>query len=106
VLDSSGGTDAQLGWALGAVFGPLLDAPIARLNSRGITEMLVATARQHSGSAPPELTLFTKQLLYFERYSAALAPDWVLGADPFVLRNIFPAEATARAAALGIDLPD
>jgi predicted unusual protein kinase regulating ubiquinone biosynthesis (AarF/ABC1/UbiB family) len=106
VLDSSGGTDAQLGWALGAVFGPLLDAPIARLNSRGITEMLVATARQHSGSAPPELTLFTKQLLYFERYSAALAPDWVLGTDPFVLRNIFPAEATARAAALGLELPD
>ena len=105
VLDAVG-TDAQLGWALGAVFGPLLDAPIARLNSRKITEMLVATARQHSGAAPPELTLFTKQLLYFERYSAALAPDWVLGADPFVLRNIFPAEATARAAALGIELPD
>jgi predicted unusual protein kinase regulating ubiquinone biosynthesis (AarF/ABC1/UbiB family) len=105
VLDAVG-TDAQLGWWLGAVFGPLLDAPIARLNSRKITEMLVATARQHSGAAPPELTLFTKQLLYFERYSAALAPDWVLGADPFVLRNIFPAEATARAAALGIELPD
>lgn len=106
VLDTTAGTDAQLGWALGAVFGPLLDAPIARLNSRKITEMLVATARQHSGAAPPELTLFTKQLLYFERYSAALAPDWVLGADPFVLRNIFPAEATARAAALGLNLPD
>ncbi|MDT7635046.1 MAG: hypothetical protein QOI50_6976, partial [Pseudonocardiales bacterium] len=43
---------------------------------------------------------------YFERYSAALAPDWVLGTDPFVLRNIFPAEATARAAALGLELPD
>jgi len=106
VLDTTTGTDAELGWALGAVFSPLLDAPIARLNSRKITEMLVATARQHSGAAPPELTLFTKQLLYFERYSAALAPDWVLGADPFVLRNVFPTDATARAAALGLELPD
>jgi predicted unusual protein kinase regulating ubiquinone biosynthesis (AarF/ABC1/UbiB family) len=100
------GTDAQLGWVLGALFGPLLDAPISRLNSRKITDMLLATARQYSGSAPPELTLFTKQLLYFERYSAALAPDWVLGTDPFVLKNIFPVEAAERAAALGLAMPD
>jgi len=106
VLDPEVGTDAQLGWALGALFGPLLDAPIARLNSRRITDMLLLTARQYAGSAPPELALFTKQLLYFERYSAALAPNWVLGADPFVLRNIFPKEAAARAAALGIAMPD
>ncbi|HEY0575861.1 MAG TPA: AarF/UbiB family protein [Pseudonocardia sp.] len=106
VLDSGVGTDAQLGWVLGALFGPLLDAPISRLNSRKITDMLLATARQYSGSAPPELTLFTKQLLYFERYSAALAPDWVLGTDPFVLKNIFPVEAAERAAALGLAMPD
>jgi predicted unusual protein kinase regulating ubiquinone biosynthesis (AarF/ABC1/UbiB family) len=106
VLGPDGGTDAQLGRALRALFNPLLDSPVSRLNSRAITEMLLSTARQHAGSAPPELALFTKQLLYFERYSAALAPGWVLGEDPFVLRNVFPAEATERAAALGVPMPD
>ena len=37
---------------------------------------------------PQELILFGRQLGYFERYAVALAPDWVLGADPLLLRNI------------------
>jgi predicted unusual protein kinase regulating ubiquinone biosynthesis (AarF/ABC1/UbiB family) len=106
VLDPSVGTEAQLGWALRTMFGPLLDAPLTGLSSRKIIDMMLGTARQFAGENPPELTLFAKQLLYFERYSAALAPDWVLAADPFVLRNIFPTEATAKAAELGITMPD
>jgi predicted unusual protein kinase regulating ubiquinone biosynthesis (AarF/ABC1/UbiB family) len=106
VLDPNVGTDAQLGWALNAVFGPLLDFPINRLNPRKIIDMMVSIARRYAGENPPELTLFAKQMLYFERYSAALAPDWVFGSDPFVLRNIFPAEAAARAAELGVPMPD
>jgi predicted unusual protein kinase regulating ubiquinone biosynthesis (AarF/ABC1/UbiB family) len=104
VLDSAVGSDAQLGWVLGALFNPVLDAPVARLDSRSITEMLLDLARRHAGTAPPELALFTKQLLYFERYSAQLAPNWVLARDPFLLRNVFPSEA--RAAAHGLAMPD
>ncbi|WP_051580004.1 ABC1 kinase family protein [Pseudonocardia acaciae] len=106
VLDPEVGTDAQLGLALRTVFGPLLDVPLARLDTRKIIDMLLSTARQFSGENPPELTLFAKQLIYFERYSRALAPGWVLSADPFVLRNIFPADAAARAAELGVPMPD
>lgn len=106
VLDPAVGTDAQLGWVLRALFGSLLDSPINQLDSRKVIDLMISTARSYAGENPPELTLFAKQLLYFERYSAALAPDWVLGTDPFLLRNIFPAEAAARAAELGRPMPD
>ena len=106
VLGPAGGTDAALGWALGAVFGGVLETPMNQLDLPKIMELMISTARQYSGENPPELTLFAKQLLYFERYSAALAPHWVLGTDPFLLRNIFPAEAAARAAELGMIMPD
>jgi predicted unusual protein kinase regulating ubiquinone biosynthesis (AarF/ABC1/UbiB family) len=90
VLDPAIGDDAQIGWVLGAMFNPVLDAPVSRVDSRSITDMLLGLARQYSGTAPPELALFSKQLLYFERYSAALAPNWVLAHDKFVVRNLFP----------------
>lgn len=105
VLDPSTGTDAQMGWMLRAMFGSVLETPVARINSRQIIDMMLTTARRYSGENPAELTLFAKQLLYFERYSAAVAPGWVIGADPFVIRNIFPEEARARAAELGIVMP-
>ncbi|HEY1972713.1 MAG TPA: AarF/UbiB family protein [Pseudonocardia sp.] len=106
VLTGIVGTDAQLGWTLRALFEPLLDSPVSGLDTRKIIDLMLSTARQHAGENPPELTLFAKQLVYFERYSAALAPGWVFAADPYVVRNIFPAEATARAAQLGLTLPD
>jgi predicted unusual protein kinase regulating ubiquinone biosynthesis (AarF/ABC1/UbiB family) len=106
VLEPGMGNDRQVGWALSAMFGPVLDAPMHRMNSRQIIDMVVDTARRYSGENPAELTLFTKQLLYFERYSAELAPHWVLGTDPYVVRNLFPAEADERAERLGVPMPD
>jgi hypothetical protein len=50
--------------------------------------------------------LVTKQLLYFERYAKVLAPNWALARDLFLVKNIFPAEAAAKAAELGISFPD
>jgi predicted unusual protein kinase regulating ubiquinone biosynthesis (AarF/ABC1/UbiB family) len=102
VLTSDACSDAQLGWVLAAMFNPLLDAPVHRLDSRSIAELLIGIGRQFSGTAPPEMALFTKQLLYFERYSRRLAPNWVLARDPFVLRNVFPTET----AALGVPMPE
>lgn len=106
VLDPEVSTDAQLGLALRTVIGPLLDLPLAALETRKVIDMLLSIARQFSGANPPEMDLFAKQLIYFERYSRALAPDWRLATDPFVLRNIFPVETTVRAAELGMAMPD
>jgi CTP:phosphocholine cytidylyltransferase-like protein len=49
--------------------------------------------------------LVSKQLLYFERYGQALAPDYVLARDIYLLKNIFPDEVAAAAAERGITLP-
>ena len=47
-------------------------------------------AEQFGASAPQELVLITKQLLYFERYAKALAPDYNMARDLYLVKNIFP----------------
>ena len=54
---------------------------------------------------PRELVLVTKQLLYFERYAKALAPDYNMARDLYLLKNIFPEEVAATCAERGITLP-
>ena len=49
--------------------------------------------------------LIAKQLLYIERYTKGLAPDYQLVRDPFIVKNIFP-EAAAKIAELGVPFPD
>ena len=66
---------------------------------------LVEVGRTWGVASPEELVLFGKQLGYFERYAAELAPDWTLGADLYLLRNVFPEQVAARAAELGVTLP-
>ena len=63
-------------------------------------------ADQFGATAPKELVLVSKQLLYFERYAKTLAPDYVLARDLFLLKNVFPDEVAAAAAERGITLPD
>jgi predicted unusual protein kinase regulating ubiquinone biosynthesis (AarF/ABC1/UbiB family) len=63
-------------------------------------------ANQFGATAPRELVLITKQLLYFERYAKALAPDYNMARDIYLLRNIFPEAVAAKAAELGISFPD
>jgi hypothetical protein len=50
--------------------------------------------------------LIAKQLLYIERYTKGLAPDYSITNDPFIVKNIFPEEAAKKAADDGIELPD
>jgi hypothetical protein len=51
------------------------------------------------------MVLFSKQLLYMERYIKGLAPNWQLSSDPFLVKNIFPEEAAKRAADIGMVFP-
>jgi predicted unusual protein kinase regulating ubiquinone biosynthesis (AarF/ABC1/UbiB family) len=69
---------------------------------KGIVQMMDGLGVE----SPQELVLVTKQLLYFERYAKELAPDWALARDVFLVKNIFPEEAAAKAAQDGIALPD
>jgi hypothetical protein len=65
------------------------------MNLGELIDALLDIGRQWNVVGPEELILFGKQLGYFERYAVGLAPEWVLGGDPDLLRNIAPREVTA-----------
>ena len=53
-----------------------------------------------------ELVLVSKQLIYMERYTKSLAPGWQIASDLFLIKDIFPEAAAAKAAELGVTFPD
>lgn len=100
------GSDAEVGAALQQVLAPVLAGDLARLKLSDLIMALIGMGKQWGVASPEELVLFGKQLGYFERYSAVLAPGWVLGTDLYLYRNIFPEAVARRAAELGVTLPD
>ncbi|MCD0451438.1 AarF/UbiB family protein [Actinocorallia sp. API 0066] len=90
------GTDAEIAMRLELVFGPILRSGMAGISVGRTITMLLDMAKQYNAESPRELILISKQLLYFERYSTALAPDWILFADRSIAKNVFP-EAVAAA---------
>jgi predicted unusual protein kinase regulating ubiquinone biosynthesis (AarF/ABC1/UbiB family) len=91
-------SDETMGAQLAMVLRPLLSARLAEMNLSELIDALLDMGQQWGVVGPEELILFGKQLGYFERYAVGLAPDWVLGADQDLLRNIAPREVTATAA--------
>ena len=81
-------SDETMGAQLGMVLAPLLSMRLAEMNLSELIDAMLEMGREWGAVGPEELILFGKQLGYFERYAVALAPDWVLGADPLLLRNI------------------
>ncbi|MDV8023501.1 ABC1 kinase family protein [Rhodococcus sp. IEGM 1330] len=109
VLGITDGTtlgDKLIGLQLRKLFEPVLGRGAGRLDLSRLVASLVETGRRWGIATPEELVLFGKQLGYFERYSATLAPDWILGQDLFLFRNILPNEVAAAALARNITLPD
>jgi predicted unusual protein kinase regulating ubiquinone biosynthesis (AarF/ABC1/UbiB family) len=62
--------------------------------------------KQYGATAPQEMMLIGKQLLYIERYSKVLAPTYSIINDAFLMKNVFPEAAAAKAAQLGLTLPE
>jgi predicted unusual protein kinase regulating ubiquinone biosynthesis (AarF/ABC1/UbiB family) len=100
------GTDEEIGERLGMVLVPMLTGGFGAINLGDLITQSVELMKAYDGVAPQELMLIAKQLLYIERYTKNLAPEYVLVSDPFIVRNIFPEEAAAKAAELGIEMPD
>jgi predicted unusual protein kinase regulating ubiquinone biosynthesis (AarF/ABC1/UbiB family) len=94
------------GPAIAMVMEPMLSVGIGSVSLGEQLKANLELANQYGATAPRELVLISKQLLYFERYSKTLAPDYVLARDLFLLKNIFPAEVEACAEERGITLPD
>lgn len=106
LLSDDVGTDEDIGMRLGMLMGPLLASNVGDLNIGELINMSVQLAEQFGAQAPKELVLFGKQILYIEKYVKGLAPDYVMLRDPFLVRNIFPEQAAAKAKELGISMPD
>ncbi len=106
IISEEVGTDAEVGAILQTVFAPMLSDTLAHFSLTDFIKALVGMGQQYRTSSPEELILVGKQLGYFERYAIELAPNWALGTDPFVFKNVFPAEVAALSQARGTELPD
>ena len=93
------------GPAIAMVMEPLLTQGIGSVSLGDQLKSNLDLAEQFGATAPRELVLVSKQLLYFERYSKVLAPDYVMARDLYLLRNLFPDEVLAAAAQRGETLP-
>ena len=64
---------------------PLLNARLADISYAEVLGHVLRVATSYGVRLPRELVLVVKQLLYFERYSKQLAPDYQILADPGIL---------------------
>lgn len=99
------GTDEEIGLRLGMILGPMIDGGMANVSLGDLITTSVELMKQYGGTAPRELILIGKQLLYIERYTRVLAPDYSVIQDPFLVKNVFPEEAKAKADELGVAFP-
>ncbi len=79
---------------LGAMVEPLRAARLSDIDYAEILGHVVRLAARYHVRLPGDLVLVVKQLLYFERYSKKLAPDYQILADPTILVHLLgPAQS-------------
>ncbi|CAN5313298.1 AarF/UbiB family protein [soil metagenome] len=91
---------------IATVMEPMLTQGIGNVSLGESLRANMDLAEQFGATVPRELVLISKQLLYFERYSRVLAPDYGMARDLYLLKNVFPADVARAVAERGIDLPD
>jgi predicted unusual protein kinase regulating ubiquinone biosynthesis (AarF/ABC1/UbiB family) len=99
------GSDEELGLRLGMILGPMLQAGIGGMNLGEMLKMSIDLMDSYGAKGPRELVLIAKQLAYMERYAKGMAPDYRIIQDLYLVKNIFPEAAEAKAAELGVDIP-
>jgi predicted unusual protein kinase regulating ubiquinone biosynthesis (AarF/ABC1/UbiB family) len=102
------GSDEEIGARMQLVFSPMFDVGLSEISMGTLLASIIRTMGLYAAGAgtPRELQLIVKQLLYFERYSKELAPQWTMFRDLYLVRNIFPEAVAERAAELGLEFPD
>ncbi len=71
-----------------ALVAPVLDRNLADISYGDVLAQVVRVATRHQVRLPRELVLVIKQIVYFERYSKRLAPDYPILADPGILLHL------------------
>ena len=100
------GTDEEIGQRIGMILEPMLDAGMGSVSLGDLITSSVGLMKDFGGTPPQELMLVGKQLLYIERYTKELAPDYAVITDPFLVSNVFPDAAADYLAAGGAPFPD
>ncbi len=100
------GTDEEIGERIGMILEPMLDAGMGSVSLGDLITSSVSLMKDFGGTPPQELMLVGKQLLYIERYTKELAPDYAVITDPFLVSNVFPDAAADYLAAGGAPFPD
>ena len=70
---------------------PYMGTRLADVSVGEVLSNVVTAATRYKLRLPRELVLVTKQLLYFERYAKAMAPDYQLMSDPRIVATLLPA---------------
>jgi len=73
---------------LGETYSPLLKLSFAEVNYADFLPGIQRTATRHRVKMPKEFILITKQLLYFDRYAKALAPNLNVFTDPRLIFSL------------------
>ena len=73
---------------LEALVTPLMAKGLAEIDYAEVLQQVLRVATRYRVRLPKELVLVIKQLLYFERYSKALAPNYAVLADPQILMHL------------------
>ncbi|CAN5457340.1 AarF/UbiB family protein [soil metagenome] len=100
------GTDEEIGMRIGMILSPLLDSGIGSVSLGDLITSSVVLMKEFGGTPPQELMLVGKQLLYIERYTKELAPDYAVITDPFLVKNVFPDAAEELRERTGAVFPD
>jgi predicted unusual protein kinase regulating ubiquinone biosynthesis (AarF/ABC1/UbiB family) len=70
---------------------PLLGSTLADVEYGALLTQVLGVASRHKLRLPREMVLLAKQLLYFERYAKAMAPDYRLLSDPRIIQHLLAA---------------
>lgn len=86
---------AQLAADVEAVATPLLGSTLADVNYGEILTEILTVAARYRLRLPREMVLLAKQLLYFERYAKAMAPDYKILSDAGLIQHLVQAQLVA-----------
>ncbi len=106
ILSEDVGPVDEVAARLKMVMDPMFDMTIGEVSLAEIMAQQLELQQEYSARAARELVLVTKQLMYFERYAKALAPDYNMSRDLFLVSNVFPDEVARLCAERSITLPD
>lgn len=106
ILSHDLGSVEEVAERLKLVMDPMFDLKIGEVSLGEIMKQQLDLQQEYGARAARELVLVTKQLVYFERYAKALAPNYNMARDLWLLKNVFPDDVAKAAADRGIQFPE